>query len=132
MKTAVCEVCEGRVACSSDGSNTNQSSESICSRPWNRYLYRGTYTGTSSRGTRCARYDTHDTHDLQGALCFRVPQQKLSIQAPKTCYARSTLVEKTVTHELGTCNARACKCVANEPHLQFRYATSFPCQQFTL
>ena len=34
-------------------------------------------------------HDTHDTHSLQGALFFRVPQQNLSIQVPKTCYARS-------------------------------------------
>ena len=39
-------------------------------------------------------HDTHDTHGLQGALFFRVPHQNLSIQVPKTCYARSTLVKK--------------------------------------
>ena len=56
-------------------------------------------------------HDTHDTHGPQGALFFRVPQQNLSIQVPKTCYARSTLVKKTVPQELGTCYTNALRTV---------------------
>jgi hypothetical protein len=54
----------------------------------------------------------HTIRTVSKALFFfRVPQHNLSIQAPKTCYARSTLVKKTVPQELGTCYADALRTV---------------------